>query len=235
LLSTTMSSCISVLIGSLMAAVAFGADPADGWLGYAMGENPGKTGIITFIEAYWLVPENPLVKGAFFSPWFGIETSDNLNLIQPVNPWSDNHWEIYNEYYQWSPESNYDSKASDVSAGDLIYGSVTFNGNSAQSYNMYHKDLTIGWSVNSTIAVQKEANGNYKQYTIAYFVFEKVANCDQYPPNNEVTFFNISIYYNDEKVSPQWSTAYVDNVCDNRATVIDESTIKITWDSQGKK
>ncbi|ETO22589.1 hypothetical protein RFI_14603 [Reticulomyxa filosa] len=244
-----MSLNFLALAGSLLASVGYCADPAQGWLGYAMGVNPAKTGIITFIEAYWVVPDNPTVDGAFFSPWFGIESSDNLNLIQPVNPWvslASNHWEIYNEYYQWDPTYNYDSKASDVSAGDVIYGSVTYNGDSAQSYTMYHKDITTGWSVSSTIDVQKQSNGQlpkptnsnhnhkkqYKQYTIAYFVFEKEARCDQYPPNDEVTFYNISIFYNNNKVSPQWTTAYVDDVCNNRAQVVDEATIKITWENK---
>ncbi len=38
--------------------------------------------IITFMEARWKVPSNPARGGAFYSPWFGIESSDNLNLIQ---------------------------------------------------------------------------------------------------------------------------------------------------------
>jgi len=166
----------------------------------------------------------------FFSPWFGIESSDNLNLIQPVNPWASNHWEMYNEYYQWSPTYNYDSKSFDVSAGDVLYGNVTYV-ESTQSYLMVHVDMTTGATVSSTIAIQKQSNGDYKEYTIAYFVFEKEARCDQYPPNNQVTFYDISIYYNNKKVSPTWTTAYVDDVCNNRAKVVDEATIQITWDS----
>lgn len=57
--------------------------------------------------------------------------------------------------------------------------------------------------------------------------------CDQYPPNNEVTFFDITMKFDGEKVSPKWTTAFVDDHCDCRAQVVDESTIKITWDSTG--
>jgi hypothetical protein len=73
-----------VAIGAL-AAVCCAQDPASGWMGYAMGTYP--SGVITYIEAKWVVPDNPKRDGGYFSPWFGIETSDNLNLIQPVNPW----------------------------------------------------------------------------------------------------------------------------------------------------
>jgi hypothetical protein len=50
------------------------------------------------------VPSNPTVDGLFFGIWFGIETSDNLNLIQPVMPWlgdSSSGWNIYNEVCIW--------------------------------------------------------------------------------------------------------------------------------------
>lgn len=38
---------------------------------------------ITYMEAKWTVGGTPAVGGAFYSPWYGIETSDNLNLYQP--------------------------------------------------------------------------------------------------------------------------------------------------------
>ena len=83
------------------AALVRAQDPADGWLGYATGVNPSGEGRITYMSAQWTVGQNPAVGGAFFSPWFGIEASDNLNLIQPVNPWVGDSWQIYNEYFQW--------------------------------------------------------------------------------------------------------------------------------------
>ena len=38
-----------------------------------------------------------------------MDPADNLNLIQPVNPWVGDSWEIYNEYFQWSPTNNKNS------------------------------------------------------------------------------------------------------------------------------
>jgi len=209
--------------------IANGQDPANGWLGYAKGVNPSGNGRITYIEAKWYVLNDPVVGGAFFSPWFGIESSDNLNLIQPVNPWVGDEWQIYNEYFQWEPVHNYNSASHTVSAGDLLFGSCTFNPNN-QTYTVYHSDVTSGWSVTSNIAVQKRA-GDYKNYTIAYFVFEKPARCSQYPPDGKVTFFDILIQYDGQTVTPSWTTSYVDNVCNNRASVINSTTIEITWDT----
>jgi len=227
---------LGLLLSGLL-SVGNAQDPANGWLGYALGVNPdGGDDPITFIEATWVNLKEPTNKNCFYSPWFGIETSDNLNLVQPVNPWTGNQWEIYNEYFQWKPTHNENSRSHVVYPGDVIYGSVTFD-QTKQEYNMYHADMTSGheWSVNTTIPVQQEGT-KYKSYTMTYFVFEKVCSrCNEYPPDNKVTFTNITVEWGGTKKSPKWTTAYVDNVCDNRAHVVDPSTIQITWNSQSEE
>eukprot|EP01084_Bolivina_argentea_P269685 458385_1 len=211
-------------------------DPADEWLAYAKLTNPANDGsVITFIEAYWTnLNSDPEPVGCYYSPWFGIETSDNLNLIQPVNPWDGlSQWSIYNEYFQWEPIDNYNSKSGKTRPGDLIYGSVTFNENK-QSYHMIHTDLTNRFTVESDIAVQKDPKtNNYKKYTIGYFVFEKTCTfCTEYPPNNIIIFHNITVYYGGKKIAkPKIITAVVDEICEFKAHVIDDSTISITWNS----
>ena len=82
------------------AALCAAQDPAPGWLSFAAGVSPSGSGIITRAEAKWKVGALPAVGGAFYSPWLGIESSDNLNLIQPVNPFDGQEWLMYNEYYQ---------------------------------------------------------------------------------------------------------------------------------------
>jgi len=208
-------------------------DPASGWLGYATGlYTASRNEPISFIEAYWKCGSNPPKSNAFFSPWFGLDTTDNLNLIQPVNPWTGSQWEIYNEYYQWSPTHNENSQSHVVAAGDVIYGSITFN-QADESYMLYHKDMTSGWSVNMSVPVQKSGT-QYKNYTIIYFVYEKVAQCNQYPPDGEVTFYNIKVEIGGKDVTNQisWTTAYVENVCDFRAHIVNTSAIQITWNTK---
>ena len=52
--------------------------------------------------------------------------------------------------------------------------------------------MTSGWSVNSSIPIQRTSAGAYKTFTIVYFVFEKKwPLCALYPPNNAVTFYDI--------------------------------------------
>jgi len=187
---------------------------------------------ISFIEAYWKCGSNPPKSSAFFSPWFGLDTTDNLNLIQPVNPWTGSQWEIYNEYYQWSPTHNENSQSHVVAAGDVIYGSITFN-QADESYMLYHKDMTSGWSVNMSVPVQKSGT-QFKNYTIIYFVYEKVAQCSQYPPDGEVTFYNIRVEIGGKDVTSQisWTTAYVEDVCNFRAHIVNTSAIQITWNTK---
>jgi len=213
---------------SVSLSLVLAQDPAQGWLAYAVGVYPGATRI-TNVEAKWVVPDDPKVPGAFFSPWFGIEASDNLNLIQPVNPWSGNGWSIYNEYFQWEPEKNVNSAQHSVKAGDVVYGKVTYNP-TTNAYDMVHSDINSGWSVNTSIPIQQK-DGKYKLFTIIYFVFEKVWACDMYPPNNQVTFYDIVVEYDNQAVTPKWNTSYVDNACNCRAKVLSETSIQITWQS----
>jgi hypothetical protein len=98
----------------------------------------------------------------------GIDSSDNLNLLQPVNPWLGSSWQIYNEYFQWQPEYNYNSPSQTVQAGDLLFGSLTYTP-ANQSYTIYHNvSGSVTWEVSSSIKIQKDGRkGGYKNFTIA--------------------------------------------------------------------
>jgi len=221
-------------IAALVALVA-AQDPAPGWMGYAQGLSPNGHGRITYIEAKWKVGQNPTVGGAFYSPWFGIDTSDNMNLLQPVNPWLGDSWVIYNEYYQWDPEYNYNSDQIDVRTGDELFGSLEFNPDN-QTYTIVHTVLNTGRSVTTNMYIQQDENGDYKNYTIAYFVMEKSEwDCDQYGPDGKVVFYDIKVEYDNKVVTPKWSTGVVDDTCNCRAHLDSTAQISITWDTQAKK
>ncbi len=74
--------------------------------------------------------------------------------------------------FQWSPEHNENSASHNVKAGDELYGSITYRADT-DSYDVYHKSLADNWDVSMNIPVQK-VKGTAKNYTIAYFVYEKV-------------------------------------------------------------
>lgn len=227
---SSRSTAVAVLLVAL-AGMAAAQDPAPGWLAYATATCPAGTKI-THMEAKWTVGSNPPASFAFFSPWFGIDTSDNLNLLQPVNPWSGSSWSMYTEYYQWSPSNNEDSDQYGVSAGDQLYGKITYNGDAKQSYTLSQTDVTTGQTSSMTIPVQK-LNGVHKNYTVQYIVYEKVAQCYQYSPDQKVVFSDIKVLCNGEQIQPQWTTGVVEDVCDFRAKIVSPSQVEITWNVDG--
>jgi len=227
-----MSIRVLLVVLAVLSVSVFAQDPAQGWLGYATATCPPGTKI-THIEAKWNVGSNPRPSSAFYSPWFGVDTSDNLNLLQPVNPWLGSGWEIYTEYYQWSPTNNVNSRQYGTKAGNQLYGQITYNGDSAQSYTITQKDTVSGSSSSQVVPVQKNGNA-YKNYTIMYFVYEKVAACADYPAEGIVTFQDISVTCNNVQIAPTWTTSYVENVCNFRAHGINATTVSITWDTSAK-
>ena len=54
------------------------------------------------------------------------------------------------EYYQWSPSHNENSKQHTVNAGDLLYGSITYVP-ATDSYDVYHKNMADGWDVTMNV------------------------------------------------------------------------------------
>eukprot|EP01084_Bolivina_argentea_P145791 255451_1 len=232
-------TCIFSLLISVLQIVN-AKDPAPGWLSYALAKNPkGNDSApepITFIEAHWInlnvapVPGN--AKSCFYSPWIGIETNDNLTRIQAVNPWTGNDWLLYNQYFQWKPTHFETSEYHIARPGDIIYTSMKFNPEN-QTYSIHHADKTSGWSVDTIYPVQKQSNGQYKVYSMAYFVFEKVCQkCQDYPANNNLTFSNITVEWGGHKMVPRMTLGFVDNFCKFRAHHVDKQTIQMTWISK---
>lgn len=130
---------------------------------------------------------------------------------------------------QWSPSHNQNSAQHQVKAGDLLYGSITLDPKT-KSYNIYHNvSGSTTWDVTMNIPIQKG-----KTYTIAYVVYEKVAPCGDYPPDGSVTFSKINVYCDNKPVTPAWTTGFVEDVCNNRATVVDANTIKIAWNTKAQ-
>ena len=93
------------VIAALAVTTVVAQDPAPGWLGYAMARAyqsnteslqpsaanlpaplpatlppvpPTQGARLTYISAKWKVLSNPRNSQSFYSPWFGIDTTDNL-------------------------------------------------------------------------------------------------------------------------------------------------------------
>jgi hypothetical protein len=215
----------------LLACLALVAaqDPANGWMAYAVGALPAKYTRITRLEMTWKVSANAKRSRAFYSPWFGMDPADNLNLIQPVNPWSGDAWSMYTEYFQWSPEHNSNSNQQSVKAGQTLHGALTYM-EASDSYTLTQKVVETG--ATSTQVVKCQSG---KKYTVPYVVYEKAFPCGDYPPD-EVVSFNIVAAECDGKdctADIAWTAQNEDNKhCDMMAHIgADNKQINITWNT----
>merc|ERR1711988_1254759 len=104
-------------------------------MAYAVGTLPSSATRITRLEMTWKVGAEAKASRAFYSPWFGMDPADNLNLLQPVNPWGGSSWSMYTEYFQWRPTHNSNSKAQSVKAGQTLHGSIVYD-SSSDSYTL---------------------------------------------------------------------------------------------------
>lgn len=201
-------------------------------MAYAVGAVPAGTERITKLEMTWTVGAKPKNSMAFFSPWFGMDPADNLNLIQPVNPWQGGifggHWSMYTEYFQWSPTHNSNSPSKNVEAGQTLKGSLVYD-SSADSYKLTQTVVETGATSSQVVKCQSG-----KKYTLPYVVYEKTFPCKDYPPDGNVTFRDIVVECDGKDCASQvkWTPKVKDANC-NMAAHIDSkgNTISITWDT----
>jgi len=224
LLSTPVfaAAAATLLVGTTTAQ-----DPAGGWMAYAVGQVPDGVERITHLEMRWKVSQDPRPSQAFFSPWFGMDPADNLNLIQPVNPWGGGQWSMYTEYFQWSPEHNSNSPQQSVKAGQTLHGYLTYMP-FFDSYNLTQTVEETGATSHQVVRCQ-----NKKKYNLPYIVYEKLFPCGDYPPDEAVIFTNITIECDNKDCTNdvKWTPMVKDANCDMAAKIIDPKTISITWNT----
>ena len=215
---------------ALACSTALAADPATGWMAYAVGAPPTGVERITRLEMTWKAGAEPKHHlFAFFAPWFGMDPADNLNLIQPVNPWGGSAWSIYTEYFQWKPTHNSNSKSVAVAAGDVLHGTLLYD-NSTDSYTLSHEHVQSGETSTQVVKCQ-----DGKKFTVPYVVYEKAFPCNRYPPDEIVTFYDIKVEcdYRDCASEMLWEAKNFDNKhCDMQAHIAPgNQNISITWDT----
>ena len=131
-------------------------------MAYAVGAVPAGVERITSLSMSWVVSSDPHPSMAFFSPWFGMDPADNLNLIQPVNPWSGRGWSMYTEYFQWSPEDNRNSHQVPCKSGQTLHGSLNYMP-LLDAYNLTQRVVETG-----AISTQIVKCQSGKKYTLPY-------------------------------------------------------------------
>lgn len=218
---------VTVFFLILSAKSVYAQDPASGWMAYAVGAVPDTVERITRLEMTWQIGATPTTSRAYFSPWFGMDPDDNLNLIQPVNPWTRSSWSMYTEYYQWIPTHNSNSKSYDASAGQTLHGALIYN-ESTDSYLLSQTIVETNETSSQIVACQSG-----KTYRLPYVVYEKTFPCKDYPPDEQVVFYDIIAECDgvDCVNDIVWSPKVKDPNCDMTAHILDSTTISITWNT----
>jgi len=226
---------MKVVAASVLSA-AVAQDPAGGWMAYAVGAIPSQYERITKLEMTWTVGAAATRSRAFYSPWFGMDPADNLNLIQPVNPWGGSSWSMYTEYYQWSPTKNSNSRSNSVKPGQTLHGSLEYV-SSSDSYLLTQEIVETGVTSSQTVKCQSG-----KKYVVPYVVYEKEYTCSDYPPDEAVTFRNIVVECDGSDCTQQvaWKAEVVDANCgmaahvEKGAKATSENEISITWNTKSE-
>jgi hypothetical protein len=203
-------------------------DPADSWLAYAISQGNGQ--LLTFLNATWKVPQTPTDPYGGNAPgwWFGIEPYPASLLIQPILAWgyTSEAFTIFNGYFDWNTMNFWSSDQGVVQPGDTIYAYVEYV-SSNNSYNMFISCLETGWSILNNIPVDYNA-----LYTDAYFVLEHQPNdCQGYPPNGIVTFYDINLALNYRSVTPKWKPYTYIPACNSQVSVLSPSSLRFTWNA----
>jgi len=194
-------------------------------MAYAVGTVPTSVQRITLLQMQWKVGVNPKSSTAFFSPWFGMDPNDNLNLIQPVNPWSQTSWAAYTEYYQWQPTHNSNSQSISVKAGQTLQGTLTYV-SSTDSYTLEQKVIETG-----AVSSQKVTCQNGKKYRIPYVVYEKKWPCADYGADQIVSFQILQAQCDGANCinNITWAAKVKDPNCQMTAHINSPTSISITW------
>jgi len=226
---------ISFLFG--LVALASAGDPSDGWLSYAEYKAP-STSKITYINMSWVVPGHPERSFGSNAPgwWFGVQTAEGSGaLIQPILAWDyqGSSFSIFNAVFDWNDQSWHAFDFHKVVPGETVVSSLTYKADD-NSYDMF-----IGISGDST----RDLRNNYRiepdqgitTESTAYIVLEhQPSSCKAYPPTGSVTFANIHVEVDGKPVVAQWQAKQENPACDSKATVIDPSTVSISWSSSSE-
>jgi hypothetical protein len=196
-----------------------------------------STGASSWISANWTVPHNPISVGSqvvYFFPGFEpLSTGDTI--LQPVLGWNHintgAHWSIAS----WNccrNGNNIHSPLVTVSAGANLFGYVWGTGcNSATG-------VCAAWQVLTSVANGPQTTLNTDSYgEVLNWDFSGVLEaynvnvCQQYPPDNGITFSNVTVRdVNGTTVQPAWSSDLlsVTPAC-GRTASFTNTTATINW------
>ena len=215
---------------SLLGAVAAAAsDPSGGWLSYAVYNAPRPTDTITRMSATTVVPPAPSDGGGSPAFWFGLQTaSGDGALVQPItSKWLGDGFYMFQEIFDWTDYNDHQTTPIRLRAGDVVHAEVAY----VKTSNSYR--MTMNATGSDEVSRYEYKLLQTKTEAQAYFVLEhQPQSCDELPPSGVVSWTNIEIEVNNERVeNPRWTAKQENPKCGSKATVVSSHTVNITWDA----
>jgi hypothetical protein len=222
----TSFSQTGFLLSSLLVSFVQANDPADSWLVYSKAA--GKGSKVLSVNATWVVPDYPSVRGGGNAPgwWFGIEPNPADVLIQPILAYGDGSPEftIFTGFYDWHNGNWIQSDVAQVVPGDVLEGKIWWNGKT------YMQSIAKkgGKPITTTVSVN---NLHAETFTDVYFVVEHQPNtCGEYPKNGNVTFTDIAIAWA-SGAAPSWTTSQFKPSCNSLGKIVSDTELLFTWNT----
>jgi len=215
---------------ALAVGLALAQDPADSWLAYTVAKGNGK--LVTQVNMTWAVPAYPTTRDGGNAPgwWFGIEPEPAMDLIQPILAYGDGQSEYtaFNGEFDWHDGGWFQSPGFTVQPGAVLFASVTYD----QSSNSYIMDIQNQNATGQRVRSKRPIKYS-EVYTDVYVVTEHQPNsCSEYPANGGITFYDISIAWeNVVSADPNWQAFQYQPACNSQAHVVSPSEVSFSWDT----
>jgi hypothetical protein len=185
--------------------------------------------------ATWTVPPQPSTDDGqtlFFFPGFE-DINNTQSILQPVLRWNSGQWSVAS----WNCCLNGIATSSPgvgVTAGDKIYGSITSSCPSGTlscaTWNVLSLDLSTGESttLSNTPSEGQVFNWAFGGVLEPYYV----TTCDEYPPNRQVDFDDITVFNQDLHAvsSPKWTGAVGASATPQCGYAVKETPHEVTLD-----
>jgi hypothetical protein len=147
-----------------------------------------------------------------------------IRFVVTCRGYTSDAFTIFNGYFDWATMNFWSSDQGTVQPGQTVYAYVQYIA-SNNSYNMFISCIETGWSILNNIPVDQQ-----QTYTDSYFVLEhQPDDCQGYPSDGVVTFYDINLALNNKPVVPSWTARQWEPACNSQAAVISSSSVQFTW------
>jgi len=198
------------------------------WKAWAQYENSQG---VNFVSGKWNVPSSPqdTNDGQLLYYWNGVEPDDSSAVLQPVLQFGfspaggGNYWAMAS-WYVSSDHGAFYTTPYECNTSDVILGTLSMMQNGTW--------LVSGLDITNQQSTILHFTPQDPTYTTAYETLEAYnvnSDCQDYPVEGSITFYNIKVSVGGKPVIPKWTVLTKDNECNETAVALSSSSVKIQW------